>query len=32
MTQWGFPTDELREEHTIGLPRGFEQFAAVVGD
>jgi uncharacterized protein YndB with AHSA1/START domain len=30
MTQWGFPTEALRDEHRIGLPHAFDRFAAVV--
>jgi uncharacterized protein YndB with AHSA1/START domain len=30
MTQWGFPTEALREEHTRGLPNAFDRLAAAV--
>jgi uncharacterized protein YndB with AHSA1/START domain len=30
MTQWGFPTGELRDEHRRGTPNAFDRFAAVV--
>ncbi len=30
MTQWGFPSDALREEHTLGLPNAFDRLAALV--
>jgi uncharacterized protein YndB with AHSA1/START domain len=30
MTQWGFPTEALRDEHARGTPNALDQFAAVV--
>lgn len=30
MTQSGFPTDELRDEHALGLPTGFDNLERVV--
>jgi uncharacterized protein YndB with AHSA1/START domain len=29
MSQWGFPTEELRDEHRIGVPNAFDRIAAV---
>ena len=30
LTQSGFPTDELRDEHTRGLPTAFDQLERVL--
>jgi hypothetical protein len=27
MVQWGFPSDELRDEHGRGLPHAFDRLA-----
>ncbi len=30
--QSGFPTEELRDEHTVGLPNAFDRFDRALGD